>query len=168
MKALGIFLIILCLAALGGVWYVHVTSNMNVFIGECVAEDPAKNPEEFERLKEQLENNSFTGIRFSSAPLTTPDEYIWYTWTVRMDNNTSIPARIAEIQVVPKDGGYDILQYTSLSEQTVPAKTSVEIKVRVLTSRSILNSGSQPTVRDFKATWYFWGLPFSASPQTLQ
>ena len=169
MKVLAIFLIVLCLAAFGGIWYLHVTSNVNVFPSGCSLTELNNDVEQFSKLSSQLEQGTFTGIRFSSEKLASPDDYLVYTWTVRLDNHTSLTARVAEIRVTPMKG-YDILQFDpqallfgSVPEYIIPPNSSIEVSVCVLTSRTILEAQSRPDMRDASVTWYFGGFPFPES-----
>ncbi len=166
MKAFAIFMIILCLAAFGGVWYLQVTSNVNIFSVSCVVSEPKDNLALFEKLKDQLEQGTFVGTRFTSESLSSAEDYLVYTWTVRIDNRTSLTARIAEIQVSPMKG-YDIVQfdpetllYGTVPKHVVQPNSSIEFTVSVLTSRSILNSQSRADMRDADLTWYLGGFPF--------
>ena len=54
MKAAGIILIILCIAALAGVVYYYASSSLTVAYVDCVATDPMSQPELMELLKARL------------------------------------------------------------------------------------------------------------------
>ena len=177
MKALAVFLIVLCLAAFGGVWYLHNTSNVTAYTerGECVVTQ--LNYDEFSRLKEQLEQGIFTGIRFADDDLSVASEYVLYTWTIWVNNRTSMDARIAEVQVTPLRG--DILQFDpdmffsgSYTEHSVEAWKSGYIKICVLhrldgnqmksdvDNSAVLYAETRPEKHNAKITWYLGGFPF--------
>ncbi len=171
MKAFAIFLIVLCLIAAGGIIYTLVTSNLTAVSVSCTLltqEDNASLYDDiFDKLKSQIEEGSFVGTRFSEETLTTADRYRIYTWTVRVENRTSLPARVAEIQILPLKG-YDILQFdmdalaggTGMPERIIQPNSVIEYTVSVLTSDAIRNASSRADVRDATITWYFSGYPF--------
>ena len=65
MKAAGIILIILCIAALAGVVYYYASSSLTVTYIDCVATDPMSRPELMESLKTQLEEDTFAGLKLA-------------------------------------------------------------------------------------------------------
>ncbi len=154
MKPLGIILIVLCIAAFAGVIYVYAVSSLSVSYMDCIATDPVTQLDFFNAMKAQLLDGTFVGTRFSDAEIASPDQLLYYTWTVRLNNATFLTADAAEIQIVPMSG--DILQIGDPSEHTVPSGRSLELSATVLTSRSM------HSIREAIVTWYFWGLPFSA------
>ena len=171
MKTFAIFLIVLCLIVAGGIIYSLVTSNLTAVSTSCTLlvqrENQALFDSAFEKLKTQLEEGSFTGTRFSDELLTTADQYRIYTWTVRVENRTALPARVAEIQVLPLKG-YDILQFdmdalasgSDPRERIIQPHSASEFTVSVLTSDAVRNASSRADVRDATMTWYFSGFPF--------
>ena len=169
MKAAGIILIILCIAALSGVVYCYASSSITVNYTDCIATDPMSQPELMELLKEQLDTDTFTGMKLASDTAFSPAESLLYTWTVRISNRTRIPAKAAEIRIIPLSG--DIIQlppeiwvnpatgeiiHTSGSKETIiqPGKDA-EISVTVLTGAKMHH------VREAIVSWYLWGIPFS-------
>ena len=169
MKAFAIFLVILCLLAIGGSLYLLATSTLNAYpVDFKELELTQENQVIFEALKVRLEEGTFTGTRFSGEALSDPDQYRLFRWTVRIENNTFLPARVAEIQVIPNKA-YDILQFDlnaiysdSVQEYTVKARSSREIEVYVLSSAAIDlgTSGREKNMRDANITWYLGGFPF--------
>lgn len=86
MKPLAIFLVILVIAALAGVGYLYFTSNITVSFVSVTATDPASQLDTFDQVKAAVENDTFVGTRYSSAPLqerrtisSTPGPCIWRT-----------------------------------------------------------------------------------------
>ena len=165
MKAFAVFLIILCLMAVGGSLYLLATSNLNVYSVSCVElEDSAI----FQALKTSLEDGTFIGTRFSNDALSSANQYRIFKWTVRVENNTFLPARVAEIRIIPKKA-YDILQFDlnslysdSVQEYVIKARSSREIDVYVLSSAAIDEgtSGREKNIRDAAISWYLGGFPF--------
>ena len=176
MKAFAILMIILCLLAAGGMIFMLVTSSLDAVSVSCtlLSADSDNNTPQlyldlFDKIKSQLEDGSFVGTVFSDEALTSSDQYRIYIWTVHVDNRTVLPARIAEIQVLPMKG-YDILQFDmdTLMSDSVPNRiiqphSSADISVCILTSAAIANASSRPDVRDATISWYFAGYPFPES-----
>ena len=166
MKVFAIFLIILCLAALGGIAYLHATSSLNAWSVSCLVSELKDDMSLYQELKTRLEQGTFIGTRFSSEPISAPEDYLVYQWTVRLENRTALPAQVAEIRVSPMRG-YDILQFDpkvftsgSVPEYQVESGKSAEITVCVLTSRAVLDGQDRPDMRDASLTWYLGGFPF--------
>ncbi len=154
MKTAGIILIILCLIAVCGAGYLYFNSNMTVSFVECIATDPSAQLDYYLEMKDRIEKNTFVGTLFTDTVPEGPEKYVFYTWTVKLDNQTSLSAKIAEIQIVPMSG--DVLQIGAEGERNIPARESATLSATVLTSRQMHN------VREAIVTWYFWGLPFSS------
>ncbi|MCR5297197.1 MAG: hypothetical protein K6E17_07275 [Clostridiales bacterium] len=154
MKAAAIILIILVVLALGAVGFLYATSTLTVSYVDCAAEDPLVQSAYFDQLKNSLANETFIGTRFTKDDLSTADNYVFYTWTVRLTNETFLDAEVAEIQITPMTG--DVLQIGDTRQHTIKAKSDGTISATILTNRSM------HSVREAIVTWYFWGLPFSA------
>lgn len=153
MKAAAIILIVLVLAAVCGVGYLYFSSGVEVAYVSCIATDPLNQAEYFSSMKKSLENGSFVGIRYSAAELPAPENCLFYTWTVRLNNKSFLPVNTAEIQVTPMSG--DILLIGDLEEHTLQPRGAAEISATMLTARDM------HSVREAIVTWYVWGLPFS-------
>ena len=154
MKAAAILLVLLVLAALFGVGWLYFNSNLEVTFVNCIADDPVSRQDVFNSLKSSLENGSFVGTVYnSSAGLSSPEDYLFYTWTVRLENKSFLPVNVIEIQVTPMSG--DILCIGDPSEHTLSPRRSSELSVTLLTARTM------HSVREAVVTWYVWGLPFS-------
>ena len=154
MKPLAIILVILVLAALVGVGYLYFTSNLEVTFSEVIATDPLTQSDYFKSLKASLDSGTFVGTRFDASVPGDPDGYLFYTWTIRLENRSFLPADTVEIQITPMSG--DVLMIGDTAEHKVPAQSSSELSATVLTSRNM------HSVREATVTWYVWGLPFSA------
>lgn len=154
MKPLAIFLIILVIAALLGVGYLYAGSNLTVTYAGTVATDPVTQLDYYNQMKTSLESETFVGTRYSLASVPSPEDSLFYTWTVHLENRSFLPADTIEIQVTPMSG--DILLLGDTAEHTLPARSSADLSATVLTARSM------HSVREALVTWYVWGLPFSA------
>ena len=153
MKAAGIILIIICIAALAGVVYYYASSSLTVSYVDCIATDPMSEPDLMQLLKEQLDNGTFTGMKLASDTSFSPAECLLYTWTVRISNRTRIPAKAAEIRIIPLSG--DILQMPVPEETVIQPGEEGQITVTVLTGAKMHH------VREAIVSWYLWGMPFS-------
>ena len=153
MKAAGIILIVLCIAALSGVVYYYASSSLTVSYVDCIATDPMSMPDLMELLKEQLDTGTFTGLKLTTDTDFSPAESLLYTWTVRISNRTQIPAKAAEIRIIPLSG--DILQLPVAEENVIQPGEDAEISVTVLTGAKMHH------VREAVVSWYLWGMPFS-------
>ena len=153
MKPLAIFLVLLVIAAMAGVGWLWYSSNMTAVCTDCVATDPVTQADAFSQIKTSLENETFVGTKYSSAPLTGPEDYLFYTWTLHLENNTFLTADTIEIQVTPMSG--DVLLIGDTAEHTLFRKASADLSATILTARSM------HSVREAVVTWYVWGLPFS-------
>ena len=106
-----------------------------------------------EMLKTQLSEGTFTGLRLSADTEFSPAESLLYTWTVRIANRTRIPAKAAEIRIIPLSG--DVIQLPWQSEMIIQPGKDGMIEVTVLTGAGMHH------VREAIVSWYFWGMPFS-------
>ena len=153
MKPLAIILVILVLAALVGVGYLYFTSNLTVSFSSVVATDPVNQTEAFSQIRTAVENETFIGTRFSSEQLGGPEDYLFYTWTVHLENKSFLPADTVEIQITPMTG--DVLLLGDTEEHSLDSRRTADLTATVLTSRGM------HSVREATVTWYVWGLPFS-------
>ena len=153
MKAVGIIMIILCIAALAGVVYYYASSSLTVAYIDCVATDPMSQSDLMELLKTQLEEDTFAGLKLTPDPVCSPADSLLYTWTVQISNRTRIPAKAAEIRIIPLSG--DIIQLPLQAETIIePGKDEI-IRITVLTGAGMHH------VREAIVSWYLWGMPFS-------
>ena len=153
MKPLAIFLVILVIASLAGVGYLYFTSNIVVSFVSVTATDPVTQPDVFDQVKTATENGAFVGTLYSSAPLTGPEDYLFYTWTVRLENNSFLPADTIEIQVTPMAG--DALMIGDTMCRRLASRGQTDLSATLLTARD------KHSVREAIVSWYVWGLPFS-------
>ena len=108
MKTAAILLLVLCLAVLGFVEYLYLNSTIQIVSTDCIATDAMNQTELFTLLQRKIQDESFTGTRFIRDVPDSPDHYVFYTYTVQMENRTMIPAEVIELQVTPMTG--DVLQ----------------------------------------------------------
>ena len=153
MKPLAIILVLLVIAALVGMGWFYFNSNLEVTFSACVATDPVTQPDVFNQLKSSVENETFVGTLYSTAPLASPEDCLFYTWTVHLNNKSFLPITVIEIQVTPMSG--DILVIGDPAEHTLDPRADSDLSVTMLTARD------KHSVREAIVTWYVWGFPFS-------
>ena len=108
MKYIAWIMVVLLVASLFGVGYVYLTATMQVEGVSVIAVEAATQPELFESLRLQQQDGLVQGTAYTDAPLTGPEHYQFYTYTVRLKNNCFLTADMVEVQVTPMDG--DVLQ----------------------------------------------------------
>ena len=154
MKPVAVILILLVLAALVGLGYLYFTSGLDVTFSSVVATDPVSQTEVFSQISSEVEAETFTGTRYSTEPLDSPEDYLFYTWTVRLENHSFLPVDTIEIRVIPMTG--DVLLLGDTEQHTLASRKSMDLSATILTARRM------HSVREAIVTWYVWGLPFSA------
>ena len=88
-----------------------------------------------------------------SVKSTGPEDYLFYTWNIHLENKSFLPIDTIEIQVTPMSG--DVLLIGDTANHTLDRKDSADLSATVLTARS------SHSVREAIVSWYVWGLPFS-------
>ena len=151
MKPLAVFLIILVLAACVGVGFLYFQSNLSVTFSGCVADDPVLRQDVYDSVKNSLESGSFVGTVYTDAELSSPEDYLFYTWTVHLENTSFLPVSIIEIQITPMSG--DVLCIGDTAEHSLPRRSEGDLSVTMLTARTMHN------VREATVSWYVWAFP---------
>ena len=108
MKYAAIFMVLVLIASLVGVGYLYLTANVTVQAVGVTAVEASTQPALFEELARQVENRQVLGTASSSVPLGSVENYQFYTYTVRLRNNSFVTADMVEVQVTPMEG--DVLQ----------------------------------------------------------
>ena len=88
MKYAAIFMVLVLIASLVGVGYLYLTANVTVQAVGVTAVEASTQPALFEELARQVENRQVLGTAFSSVPLGSVENYQFYTYTVRLRNNS--------------------------------------------------------------------------------
>ena len=154
MKVFAIILVFMVIAALIGVGFLYFNSTLTATFASVIVTDPVTQQDAFDQLKSSLDAETFVGTRFSTSLLSSPENYLFYTWTVHLENKSFLPVDSIEIQITPMSG--DVLLYGDISEHILAPHSSADLSATVLTSRDM------HSVREATVTWYVWGLPFSA------
>ncbi len=154
MKYFAILTVLILIAALVGVGYMYMTANIYVEAVGAVATDALSQSELFEELREQVRLGAVIGTPYVGAQeLSGAENYQFYTYTVRLRNDCSVPADMVELQVTPMAG--DILQIGSSADVKLPAGQTVDV------SATILTDVNMHAIREVTITYYIWGAPFT-------
>lgn len=155
MKKFAIFLIFVIFAAMIGIGYVYFIASVDIVSYGCMAVEASTQEELFGQLKSGLKDGTFSGILYQTDPeLTSSGDYVFYTYTVRLRNNTFLTADMVEMQVTMKEG--DVLQIGDNTPKALRSRQTGDIQATILTDRSTNN------VRELTITYYMWGMPFSS------
>ena len=112
MKRFAIVSVVLLLIALLGVGAMYMTSNVTVIAQGVTALEAYRNYDLFTDLSAQVRAGAVVGTSFvAPQELSNAEDYVFYTYTFRLENNTTLPAEMIEVQITPMSG--DILQIGS-------------------------------------------------------
>ena len=154
MKYFAILTVLLLIVTLVGVGYLYMTANVVVEATGVSAVPTASQPELFDSLATQMRLGAVIGTPFIAAQeLSAPENYQFYTYTVRLRNDCSVPADMIELQVTPMAG--DILQIGSTADVKLPAGQTADITATILTDVNM------HAIREVTVTYYIWGVPFT-------
>lgn len=154
MKYFAILTVLILIVTLVGVGYMYMTANIYVEAVGVVATDAISQSALFEELREQVRLGAVVGTPFVGAQeLSGPENYQFYTYTVRLRNNCSVPADMVELQVTPMAG--DILQIGSSADMKLPAGQTADAAATILTDVNM------HSIREVTVTYYIWGVPFT-------
>ncbi len=113
-----------------------------------------RNYDLFTDLSAQVRAGAVVGTSFvAPQELSSAEDYVFYTYTFRLENNTTLPAEMIEVQITPMSG--DILQIGSDQVLTLPAHTIGDVTATILTSKDM------HAIREANITYYIWGIPFT-------
>ena len=153
MKYLAMFMVLILLASLVGVGWLYMTSTVTVEAARVVAMEATAQEDYFRQLKEQIASGHVIGTQFSQSPLGDAADYQFYTYTVRLKNNTFLAADMVELQVTPMTG--DVLQIGDDTARALAAHTTGDLQATILTDVNM------HSVRELNITYYMWGVPFT-------
>ena len=154
MKYFAIITVLILIATLVGVGYLYMNANVFVEAVGVIATDAVSQDELYEDLRDQLRLGAVAGTPYIAATeLSGPENYQFLTYTIRLRNNTSVPADMVELQVTPMAG--DVLQIGSFEDVKLPAGRSVDATATILTDVNM------HPIREVTITYYIWGVPFT-------
>ena len=144
MKRFAIVSVVLLLIALLGVGAMYMTSNVTVIAQGVTALEAYRNYDLFTDLSAQVRAGAVVGTSFvAPQELSSAEDYVFYTYTFRLENNTTLPAEMIEVQITPMSG--DILQIGSDQVLTLPAHTIGDVTATILTSKDMHAIRTSPT-----------------------
>ena len=154
MKYFAIITVLILIATLVGVGYLYMNANVFVEAVGVIATDAVSQYELYEDLRDQLRLGALAGTPYIAATeLSGPENYQFLTYTIRLRNNTSVPADMVELQVTPMAG--DVLQIGSFEDVKLPAGRSGDATATILTDVNM------HPIREVTITYYIWGVPFT-------
>ena len=154
MKYFAILTVLILIVTLVGVGYMYMNANIYVDAVGVVATDAASQPALFAELREQVRLGAVLGTPYTTAQeLSDAANYQFYTYTVRLKNDTSVPADMVELQVTPMAG--DVLQIGSFTDMKIPAKQTADVTATILTAKDM------HPIREVTVSYYIWGVPFT-------
>ncbi|MBQ3157667.1 MAG: hypothetical protein IJB81_12280 [Clostridia bacterium] len=154
MKYFAIISVLVLIVTLVGVGYLYMTANIFVEAVGVVAADAPSQIILFQQLKEQVRLGAVVGTPYVPAQeLGDAENYQFYTYTVRLKNNCTVPADMVELQVTPMAG--DILQIGSSADVKLPASQTTDVTATILTDVNM------HAIREVTVTYYIWGVPFT-------
>ena len=154
MKYFATISVLILIVALVAVGYMYMTANLFVeAVGVTAMDAPSQLPL-FEELREQVRLGAVLGTPYVTArELSGAENYQFLTYTVRLRNDTAVPADMVELQVTPMAG--DILQIGSYTDVKLPAKQTVDATATILTEKDM------HPIREVTISYYIWGVPFT-------
>ena len=154
MKYIAILSVLVLIVALVGVGYLYMTANIVVEATGVIATDASSQEALFTELKNQVRLGAVVGTPYvGETELSGPEDYQFLTYTVRLKNNTTVPADMIELQITPMAG--DVLQIGSSADVKLPAGQTVDATATILTAKSM------HAIREVSITYYIWGAPFT-------
>ena len=154
MKYFATLTVLLLIVTLVAVGYMYMTANIYVEPVGVIATDAPGQITLYEELREQVRLGAVLGTPYVTArELGDAADYQFLTYTVRLQNNTSVTADMVELQVTPMAG--DILQIGSYTDVKLPAKQTVDVTATILTEKDM------HPIREVTVSYYIWGVPFT-------
>ena len=154
MKYFAILSVLILIVTLVGVGYMYMTAN--IYVDAVGVTDIAATEQItlFEELREQVRLGAVLGTPYVPAQeLPDAENYQFLTYTVRLKNDTAVPADMVELQITPMSG--DILQIGSYQDVKLPARQTVDVTATILTAKDM------HAIREVNVTYYIWGVPFT-------
>ena len=166
MKKAALILLLLALAAAAGAGYLFLTCRVSVRSVTVATVEASAQPEQFDQLRRQMENDAVDGILYGTADLSDASRYQFVTYHVTLSNTSFVDADSVEIQLSPAAGSLtqqgDVLMLPMGVTEKLPARSTREFTVTLLTGIDM------HTVRRLTVHWYMWGQPFSTEAQSTQ
>lgn len=154
MKYVAWILILILVAGIVGVGYVYATAQVVVVATGVSGVAASEHEALFNDYKRRLENGTVHGTVYQPYLEGEAEDYMFLTYTVRLQNNCFIDADMVEMQVVPWEG-LDVLQIGEERPKKLTPRTTGDL------SSTVLSKKGNNTVRQVVVTFYMWGMPFT-------
>lgn len=153
MKYIAGLMVVILLAAIGATGYLYLTANLVIEATGLTTHTAYEQQATFDDLTQRIAHGSFQGTLFQNAPLGAVEDYVFYTYTLRLRNDCFLPLDMIEVQIVPVEG--DVLQIGDTQPRSLAARSKGDISATLLT-----RSGGH-NVREVLVTYYVWGIPLT-------
>ena len=151
MKIAAVVLMALALIVGGALGYALFHTDLRV-VGSALQTLPAADrPAEFDALRAAVAGQSLLGTVLRSGEMGPAENYRYYIYQLRLENQCLIPAEMVELQIAPL--AEDVLFYGDTQETVIPAGETRDVYCVLLTQ------GAPHPVRDVFITYYLWGHP---------
>ena len=151
MKPLAIGLLALTVLCGGLLCYGLFNADLRVVAQGMQAVPASDRAAEFEALRQSARQGSLLGTLLQSDDMGPAEDYSFYVYSLRLQNNGLVSAEMVETQLSPAAG--DALFYGPREEIIIPPGQSRDVWCVLLTR------GAPSPVRDLSITYYLWGHP---------
>lgn len=153
LRYIAIFMVILVVFTLLLTGYFFLTASVSITAFDAKGVQAADVPEEFQRIKTSVEEETFMGTLFGTKEIGEAEDYVLITYTLRVSNQCLVSIDMIEVQVVPDPA--DVLQLGDSAVHFLKAKTEGEVTATILAPKT------SHAVRELIVTYYVWGVSFS-------
>lgn len=153
LKWIALFMMALVVVLLLVVGYFFATANVSIAAFKASGSQAAANPERFEALKASVEDETFYGTLFGTEKIGEAEDYVFLTYTLRIDNQCLVPIDMIEVQVVPEPT--DVLQMGETAVHSLNPKSQGDVTATLLAAKETHG------VRELIVTYYVWGVSFT-------
>lgn len=133
--------------------YLFLTAEVTVSVVSSDGVSAAEQAESFDTLKAALDQETFVGTLYQKpTEWKGAEDYVYLTYTIRVNNGCLVPIDMIEVQVVPQPT--DILQLAALQPHALNPKSQGDVTATILAPKD-----THP-VREIIVTYYVWGVSF--------
>lgn len=153
LKITAIVMVSLLLVMLLMLAYLFLTAEVTVVTVSSSGVNAGEKAEDFETLKNALDEETFMGTLFHKPEeWKKAEDYVYLQFQVRLRNGCLIPIDMIEVQVVPQPT--DILQLADRQVHSLEAKQEADFSAMILAPKD-----THP-VREIIVSYYVWGVSF--------
>lgn len=152
MRYIAGFLAFVTLLALGLLAFVWYGAHLTVSETSVSVYNASEQRENYERVRQAIEEGSFTGTILQDASYRMPETYDFVVYNVRLHNNGWLPAEWIQMRIVPD--GADILAFEEERGFSLAAHSAGTL------SMTMMAYAGTTTERTAVVTYYVFGKPF--------